>query len=66
MPEPHLLLDGLKFPEGPCFAPDGTLWWVEIEGGRIGCLAPEGPVFFEIGGTTQRCRIRSRRHPVDR
>ncbi len=50
MPEPHLLLDGLKFPEGPCFAPDGTLWWVEIEGGRIGCLAPEGPVFFEIGG----------------
>lgn len=50
MPEPRLLLDGLHFPEGPCFAPDGTLWWVEIESGRIGCLAPEGPRFFDIGG----------------
>ncbi|MEM1363347.1 MAG: SMP-30/gluconolactonase/LRE family protein [Pseudomonadota bacterium] len=50
MPEPRLLVDGLHFPEGPCFAPDGTLWWVEIEGGRLGCLAGTEVRFIEIGG----------------
>ncbi|WP_223478513.1 SMP-30/gluconolactonase/LRE family protein [Oricola indica] len=48
--ELRILLNGLKFPEGPCFASDGILWWVEVDGGRIGCLRPDGPKFFEIGG----------------
>jgi gluconolactonase len=26
------------------------LWWVEIEGGRIGNRAPDGPRLFDIGG----------------
>lgn len=31
-----VLADGLSFPEGPAFTPDEALWWVEIEGGRLG------------------------------
>ncbi|MGY6249826.1 SMP-30/gluconolactonase/LRE family protein [Bosea thiooxidans] len=33
-----VLATGLRFPEGPVFAPDGTLWWVEVEGGGLGWL----------------------------
>jgi gluconolactonase len=29
------LADGLAFPEGPAFAPDGSLWFVEYEGGAV-------------------------------
>jgi gluconolactonase len=32
---PVLLLDGLRFPEGPAFAPDGSLWLVELHGGAL-------------------------------
>ena len=31
----RLLADGLDFPEGPAFAPDGSLWFVEYKGGRL-------------------------------
>jgi gluconolactonase len=51
MSEPRILLaDGLAFPEGPVFAPDGSLWWVEIEGSRIGRLAAGRIERFAIGG----------------
>lgn len=33
-----VLASGLRFPEGPAFAADGTLWWVEVEGGGLGWL----------------------------
>jgi gluconolactonase len=32
---PRLLAKGLRFPEGPAFAPDGTLWSVELKGGGL-------------------------------
>jgi gluconolactonase len=32
----EIIASGQRFPEGPVFAPDGTLWWVEIEGGGFG------------------------------
>ena len=35
MPEPRVLASGLDFPEGPAFAPDGTLWCVEARGGAL-------------------------------
>lgn len=35
-PAPVVLAEGLAFPEGPAFAPDGGLWWVEVDGGRLG------------------------------
>lgn len=47
---PVLLAEGLLFPEGPAFAPDGTLWWVEIEGGRLGCLNGGRVRLIAIGG----------------
>jgi gluconolactonase len=31
----RLLAAGLAFPEGPAFAPDGTLWCVELKGGAL-------------------------------
>ncbi|MDI6024616.1 SMP-30/gluconolactonase/LRE family protein [Corticibacterium sp. UT-5YL-CI-8] len=30
-----VLASGLEFPEGPAFAPDGTLWCVELKGGAL-------------------------------
>ena len=32
---PRLLADGLRFPEGPAFAPDGSLWCVELQGAGL-------------------------------
>jgi gluconolactonase len=33
--EMHILAEGLRFPEGPTFAPDGALWCVELKGGGL-------------------------------
>lgn len=33
--QPELLAAGLAFPEGPALAPDGALWFVELEGGTL-------------------------------
>lgn len=41
-PTPHLVTDGLRFPEAPVWMPDGSLLLVEIEAGRITCVSPEG------------------------
>jgi gluconolactonase len=35
MTAPRLLASGLRFPEGPAFAPDGALWGVELNGGAL-------------------------------
>ncbi len=49
---PQVLTDGLQFPEGPVWAPDGTLYVTEIEGGRITAVALDGSkrTFAETGG----------------
>jgi gluconolactonase len=31
----HVLSSDLRFPEGPAFAPDGSLWAVELKGGSL-------------------------------
>ncbi|MBC8075794.1 MAG: gluconolactonase, partial [Chloroflexales bacterium] len=33
--ELEILAEGLAFPEGPAFAPDGALWFVELEVGAL-------------------------------
>jgi gluconolactonase len=50
---PQVLTDGLKFPEGPVWAPDGTLYVTEIGGGCITAIAPDGKkrTFAETGGS---------------
>jgi gluconolactonase len=49
---PHVLTDGLQFPEGPVWGPAGTLYVTEITGGRITAIAPNGSkrTFAETGG----------------
>lgn len=37
-----ILASGLRFPEGPAFQSDGTLWCVEQEGEGLFCLRPDG------------------------
>ena len=37
-----LVADGLRFPEGPVFMPDGSIALVEIEPGRITRISPDG------------------------
>jgi gluconolactonase len=39
---PVVLADGLRFPEGPAFAPDGSLWGVEHQGGGLFRLDASG------------------------
>lgn len=31
----NIIAEGLRFPEGPAFAPDGSLWCVELKGGGL-------------------------------
>ena len=50
---PQILTDGLRFPEGPVWAPGGTLYVTEIEGGCITAIAPDGSkrLFADTGGS---------------
>ncbi len=42
MPDFTLVTDGLRFPEGPVWMPDGSIILVEIEAGRITRVTPNG------------------------
>lgn len=46
------IANGLRFPEGPIAMPDGSVLVVEIEGGRLIRVAPDGhkEVVAELGG----------------
>ena len=46
------LATGLEFPEGPVCDPDGSVYIVEIRGGRVRGIAPDGALstFAEPGG----------------
>jgi len=49
---PDVLAEGLQFPEGPAFDRQGNLYVVEIRGGQIARITPEGErsVFAKTGG----------------
>jgi len=40
--EPTKFADGFEFCEGPAFAPDGSLWLVNLQGGYISRVTPDG------------------------
>ena len=47
-----VIASGLEFPEGPVCDPDGSIYFVEIRGGRVRKIAPDGTlsVFAKPGG----------------
>lgn len=45
-----VLARGLGFPEGPAFAPDGTLWFVDLQRGSLGHLSGKGVTFYPTDG----------------
>lgn len=47
---PRLLADGLSFPEGPAFAPDGALWGVEMNAGGLFRWADGTLTRLQVGG----------------
>lgn len=47
---PRLLAADLAFPEGPAFAPDGTLWCVELKGGALVAWRDGVPTRHTVGG----------------
>lgn len=47
----HTLASGLRFPEGPAFAPDGSLWAVELKGASLVRIQNEQLQRFEVGGS---------------
>jgi len=42
--------EGLAFPEGPAFAPDGALWMVELKAGQLACYRDGALERFHVGG----------------
>lgn len=47
----EVLLDGLRFPEGPVFDRDGNLWFVEIQGGNLSHWDGKTLTRFDVDGT---------------
>lgn len=45
-----ILAAGLHFPEGPAFAPDGSLWVVELKGANLVRINAAGTNIFAVGG----------------
>mgnify|MGYP005661520879 FL=1 len=52
MSEVTVIAEGLQFPEGPVAMPDGSVILVEIAGGRLTRVHPDGrkEVVAEVGG----------------
>lgn len=48
--EVTVLAEALEFPEGPAFAPDGALWCVEMNAGRLFRLADGMQGRLDVGG----------------
>ncbi len=47
----NVLADGLKFPEGPVFDPEGRLWLVELEAGSVDRRSADGTLSrYTTGG----------------
>lgn len=49
-PTINVLLSGLAFPEGPAFAPDGSLWLVELKNESLIRLAGGAMTRYHVGG----------------
>lgn len=47
----HVLSGDLRFPEGPAFAPDGSLWAVELKGGSLVRLRDGQLIRHHVGGS---------------
>ncbi len=47
---PRVLAADLAFPEGPAFAPDGSLWCVELKGASLVRIAPGKLERIPVGG----------------
>lgn len=45
---PYVIARGLRFPEGPAFALDGSLWCVEMRGGALARLTSDSTDHYEI------------------
>lgn len=45
---PRVIAQGLRFPEGPAFATDGSLWCVEMRGGALARLTRDGFGHYRI------------------
>ena len=46
----EVLIEGLKFPEGPVFDEKGELWFVEIKGGTLNCWNSGNRIKYDTGG----------------
>lgn len=49
----RVVATGFRFPEGPSIGPDGAVYVVELAGGRVSRVTPDGEVstFVELGGS---------------
>jgi hypothetical protein len=50
MTEWKIIASRQRFPAGPVFTPDGTLWWVEVEGAGFGWFRDGQTGHVAIGG----------------
>jgi gluconolactonase len=44
MPDHRVVAEGLRFPEGPVAMPDGSILFVEVRGGTLSRVTPDGAV----------------------
>lgn len=53
MTEVKVFASGFRFPEGPAIGPDGSVYLVELGGGRVSAVSPSGEtrVFAHVGGS---------------
>lgn len=58
--EMSTIATGLNFPEGPTFAPDGSLWAVELKGGNLVRYLNNDLKRFQVGGSPNGIAIDAR------